>query len=152
MKKIVFNCYNCIKVNGQKIKYNNGDIIEMNDERADFFINRGVATLYIEPTEEKEVIQKIIEPKTTKKIINTKTIKKTKLKPELKNKINDLKSKPCCTFHKDKNNCSLTVQCPEDPNNCFVPVQSIGGAFYAACECHEDIGIIEVDTSQLLGA
>jgi len=28
-------------------------------------------------------------------------------------------------------------------------VQSIDGAFYATCECHEDIGLIEVDPSQL---
>jgi len=76
MKKIIFNCYNCIQVNGQKIKYNNGDIVEMNEERADFFINRGVATLYIDPIEEKKVIEKIIQPKTIKKIINTKRIKK----------------------------------------------------------------------------
>jgi len=76
MKKIIFNCYNYIQVSGQKIKYNNGDIVEMNSERADFFINRGVATLYIESTEEKEVIQKITKPKTTRKIINTKRIKK----------------------------------------------------------------------------
>ena len=85
MKKIIFNCYNCIKVNGQRIKYNNGDIVEMNSERADFFINRGVATLYIEPTEEKEVVQKIIQPKTVKKIINTKR----------KKKLTQLKNNPC---------------------------------------------------------
>jgi len=75
MKKIIFNCYNCIQVNGQKIKYNNGDIVEMDDERADFFISRGVATLYIETTE-KEVVQKIIQPKTVKKIIVPKRTKK----------------------------------------------------------------------------
>jgi hypothetical protein len=48
----------------------------MNEERADFFINRGVATLYIDPIEEKKVIEKIIQPKTIKKIIVPKRTKK----------------------------------------------------------------------------
>ena len=76
MKKIIFNCYNCIQFNNQKVKYNNGDIVEMASERADFFIKRGVASLYIEPIEEEKPIEKIMQPKRIKKVINPKRIKK----------------------------------------------------------------------------
>ena len=94
MKKIIFNCYNCIQIDNQKVKYNNGDIVEMPSERADFFINRGVANLYIEPIEEEgpieeespieeegpieeeKQIEKIIQPETIKKVINPKRTKK----------------------------------------------------------------------------
>lgn len=76
MKKIIFNCYNCIQFNNQKVKYNNGDIVEMPSERAEFFIKRGVASLYIEPIEEEKPIEKILQPKTIKKVINPKRTKK----------------------------------------------------------------------------
>ncbi len=52
MKRIQFNCYNCMEFGFEKVKYYNGDIVEMSEEKADYFISRGVATLYTE-TEKK---------------------------------------------------------------------------------------------------
>jgi hypothetical protein len=44
---------------------------------------------------------------------------------------------------------TVTVQCTEPPNHCTIPVYSINGVLCAHCECYDDIGLIEIDPSQL---